>query len=173
MYRMLEENQDRSEPTARAVRALLILSPSCLRSVIFLHSFRGRRDKWPLSSASWRWAYALAAGLNQLRSPKAAGDLWLLAMIHEADLAIMRAFSPVLRCRGGKWAKSRDGAIEMGSRTAFFLLWMGVVSRLIDGFRARAAVHRSRSWETPQRGADATGKPIVSHQTMKATRPVQ
>ena len=37
-----------------------------------------------------------------------------------------------------------------------------MVSRLIDGFRARAAVHRSRSWKRPERGADATGKSMVS-----------
>jgi hypothetical protein len=80
MYRMREENQDRSGPTARAVRALLVLAPFLF--CYFLALVPGASEQAAVVIGLAALGTCLgAAGLYQLRGPKAAGDLRLLAMI--------------------------------------------------------------------------------------------
>jgi hypothetical protein len=82
MNRMREENPDRSEPTAQAVRALLILSPFLFAFCYFLALVQGASEQAAVVIGLGAFGmYLGAAGLNQLRGPKAAGDLWLLVMI--------------------------------------------------------------------------------------------
>ena len=82
MYRMLEESKERSEPAARLVRTLLSLSPLLFAFCYFL----ARVQDGSVQAANVIGLAAFgkclaAAGLNQPRGPKAAGDLRLLAMI--------------------------------------------------------------------------------------------
>jgi hypothetical protein len=82
MYRMLEENKERSEPTARLVRALLILPPLLFAFCYFLARVQGASEQGAVVISLAAFGMCLgAAGLNQPRGPKAAGDLRLLAMI--------------------------------------------------------------------------------------------
>jgi len=76
---MLEENKERSEPTARLVRALLILSPLLFAFCYFLARVQGGAAV-VIGLAAFGM-FLGAAGLNQLRGPRAAGDLRLLAII--------------------------------------------------------------------------------------------
>jgi hypothetical protein len=79
---MLEENKGRSEPTARLVRALLILSPLLFAFCYFLARVQGGSEQGAVVIGLAAFGMCLgAAGLNQPRGPKAAGDLRLLAMI--------------------------------------------------------------------------------------------
>ena len=79
---MLEESKERSEPAARLVGALLSLSPLLSRSAIFSRALQGASEQAAdvIGLAAFGKCLA-AAGLNQPRGPKAAGDLRLLAMI--------------------------------------------------------------------------------------------
>jgi len=78
---MLEENKERSEPTARLIRAL-ILSPLLFPFCCFLGRFQGASEQGAVVIGLAASGMCLgAAGLNQPRGPKAAGDLRLLAAI--------------------------------------------------------------------------------------------
>ena len=79
---MLEENKERSEPTARLVRALFILPPLLFAFCYFLPRVQGASEQGAVVIGLAAFGMFLgAAGLNQLRGPRAAGDLRLLAII--------------------------------------------------------------------------------------------
>jgi hypothetical protein len=70
---MLEENKERTEPTARLVRAMLILSPFPFAFCYFLARAQGASEQAAIVIGLAALGICLgAAGLNQPRGPKAA-----------------------------------------------------------------------------------------------------
>ena len=144
---MREENPDSSEPRGGAVRALLVLASFLFAFCYSLALVQGASEQAAVVISLAAFAYALGRR-SQTARPESRRRPLAACHDHEADPVITRASSPVSRWCGSKSAHA-TGAVEMGPRTAFFLLRTGVVDRLIDGFPARAAVHRSRSWKRP------------------------
>ena len=79
---MLEENKERSGPTARLVRALLILPPLLFAFCYFLARAQGGSEQAAIviGLAALGTCFG-AAGLNQPQGPKAAVTSGLLAMV--------------------------------------------------------------------------------------------
>src|SRR6266852_2699581 len=115
MNRMREENPDRLEPTARVVRALLILSPFLFAFCYFLALVQGASEQAAVviglgafGIVPWRRrSQSTTRPESRRRSLAACHD-------HEADPVIMRASSPVSRWEAANRRNHATGPLKWG-----------------------------------------------------------